>query len=225
MNMPILRVMLSFSRQRVSHSMFVPLTTAQPALRGGRKWNEELTDGARYCTSTTGQSPGNPCADSQDVALIHRPRPRRWGPGKGEQREHGLGRSPADEGVGGAGGLGGIHSPLPLEQHGHEENPQTASPANGMSNAWPSDRPTAHTHTSGHSIHTYGYTHASTFTQECKKTTLNEMQSKAVTYKMPWDKHAVLRNYKNTDIMTHSRHKHSKVAFFLKPDFLVTFTL
>lgn len=101
MNMPILRVMLSFSRQRVSHSMFVPLTTAQPALRGGRKWNEELTDGAQYCTSTTGQSPGNPCADSQDVALIHRPRPRRWGPGKGEQGEHGLGRSPADEGVGG----------------------------------------------------------------------------------------------------------------------------
>lgn len=45
MNMPILRVILSFSGQRgVSHSVFVPLTAAQPALRGRRKWNEELTD-------------------------------------------------------------------------------------------------------------------------------------------------------------------------------------
>lgn len=106
--MPILRVMLSFSSQRLNHSMFVPLTKAQPALRGGRKWNEELTDRARYCTFTTGQSPGNPCADSQDVALIHRPRPRHWGPGKGEHGEHGLGLSPADEGVRGVlGSVGG----------------------------------------------------------------------------------------------------------------------
>lgn len=76
MNMPILRVILSFYSQTVSHTMFVPLTAALPALRDRRKCNEELTDRACYFTSTTGQSPANPCADSQDVALIHRPQPR-----------------------------------------------------------------------------------------------------------------------------------------------------
>ncbi|TNN86528.1 hypothetical protein EYF80_003298 [Liparis tanakae] len=38
-----------------------------------------------------GQSPANPCADSQDVALIHRPQPRLWGPGEGEHGERGEG--------------------------------------------------------------------------------------------------------------------------------------
>ncbi|CAB1414231.1 unnamed protein product [Pleuronectes platessa] len=96
----------------------------QPSPRGGRKRNEELTDRARYCTSTTGQSPANPCADSQDVALIHRPQLRHWGPGKGEQ---GVGRSADDR------------------EHDQEENPQTVSPANSVSDAWRIDRPNVHT--------------------------------------------------------------------------------
>lgn len=149
MNMPILRVILSFSRQRVSHSMFVPLTTAQPALRGGRKWNEELTDRAWYCTSTTGQSPANPCADSQDVALIHRPQPRHWGPGKGEQGEQGVGRSTDD---GGGLVVWVARTTLCLQSSTTTRRIHRLSPANSMSNAWPSDRPTAYTHTY------YGYT-------------------------------------------------------------------
>lgn len=166
--MPILRVMLSFSSQRLNHSMFVPLTTAQPALRGGRKWNEELTDRARYCTFTTGQSPGNPCADSQDVALIHRPRPRRWGPGKGEHGEHGLGLSPADErvGVGGSGECWGLvvwvaHTTLRLSSSTAMERIHrwcrlpTACPTLGRV----TDRLHTHTHTHKWALYTHTWLH------------------------------------------------------------------
>lgn len=61
--------------------------------------------------------------------------------------------------VGVAGGLGGTHRFLPQEQHDQEENPQTVSPANSMSNAWLSDRPTTHTHThTCKRAHTYTHT-------------------------------------------------------------------
>lgn len=55
------------------------------------------------------------------------------------------------------------------EQHDQEENPQTVSPANSMSNAWLSDRPNSHTHTHRHTQRGTQHTHASTFTQECEK--------------------------------------------------------
>lgn len=91
-------------------STYVCVTDCSSAMRGGRKWNEELTDRAWYCTSTTGQSPAKPCADSQDVALIHRLQPRFWGPGKGEQWEQGEGCLTDDREWGRVtGALGGTH--------------------------------------------------------------------------------------------------------------------
>lgn len=57
-----------------------------------------------------------------------------------------------------AGGLGGTHRSLPPEQHDHEENPQTVSPANTVSNAWPSDKATAHTHRRAQHKHPHTHT-------------------------------------------------------------------
>lgn len=121
----------------------------QRAPRGGRKWNEELTDRAWYCTSTADQSPANPCADSQDVALIHRPQPRFWGQGKRRARRaesellgwwwrRGRGR-----GFYASGWWVGWHAPLLcLQSHSFERRIHRVSHARSMSNAWRSDRPT-----------------------------------------------------------------------------------